>query len=87
MITNETTPRTELQQLMDDYCDYHKDVHGVKARWIYNSGVTVAELKSMLASLEREYHEQAESERKHTERKGNVGSGRWWYCSASNPEP
>ena len=68
MIATEMTPRTELQQLMDEYCDYHKDVYGVKARWIYNSGVTVAELKKMLASLELQYHEQAESERKHTER-------------------
>ena len=66
MITNET--RTELQLLMDEYCDYHKYVHGVKARWIYNSGVTVAELKKMLASLEREYHEQAEAERNQTAR-------------------
>lgn len=68
MITTEMTPRTELEELMDDYCDYHKDVHGVKARWIYNSGVTVAELKSMLASLERQYHEQAEFERQRAAR-------------------
>lgn len=68
MIATEITPRTELQQLMDEYCDYHKDVYGVKARWIYNSGVTVAELKKMLASLEQSYYEQAELERKQTAR-------------------
>ena len=68
MIKNEITSRTELQQLMDEYCDSYKDVYGVKARWIYNSGATVAALKSMLASLARQYQEQAECERKHTER-------------------
>jgi len=60
--------RTELEELMDEYCDYHKDVHGVKARWIYNTGVTVEELKRMLASLERQYHEQVEFERKQSAR-------------------
>lgn len=68
MIATEMTPRTELEELMDEYCDYHKDVHGVKARWIYNSGATVAELKRMLASLELQYHEQAEFERQQTAR-------------------
>jgi hypothetical protein len=68
MIATEMTPRTELQQLMDEYCDYHKDVYGVKARWIYEREVTVEEMKRMLDSLSREYRVQAEIERQRTAR-------------------
>jgi hypothetical protein len=66
MIATEMTPRTELQQLMDEYCDCHKDVYGVKARWIYEREVTVEEMKRMLASLEREFTLQVEVERQRT---------------------
>lgn len=68
MIATEMTPRTELQQLMDEYCDYHKDVYGVKARWIYEREVTVEEMKRMLDSLSREYRVQVEIERQRTAR-------------------
>ena len=68
MIATEMTPRTELEQLMDEYCDYHKDVYGVKARWIYEQEVTVEELKEMLAFLERQFHIEAEQEKQRTTR-------------------
>ncbi len=61
-----TIDRTELEELMDDYCDFHKDVYGVKARWIYGQQVTVAEMKEMLARLEREYKAQVEEEKQRT---------------------
>ena len=61
-----TIDRTELEELMDDYCDFHKDVYGVKARWIYGQQVTVEEMKEMLARLEREYKAQVEEEKQRT---------------------
>lgn len=66
MMNDMTIDRTELEELMDDYCDFHKDVYGVKARWIYGQQVTVAEMKEMLARLEREYKAQVEEEKQRT---------------------
>lgn len=68
MIATEMTPRTELQQLMDEYCDLHKDVYGVKARWIYEREVTVEEMKRMLGFLERQYAIEVEQEKQRTAR-------------------
>lgn len=68
MIATEMTPRTELEELKDMYCDCHKDVYGVKARWIYGQEVTVEEMKEMLARLEREYQKHVEYERQQTAR-------------------
>lgn len=49
--------RTEKQQLADEYCDYHKDVYGIKARWIYGQldSLTVQDLKNMLDDLAKQY--------------------------------
>jgi len=47
-------PRTALQEMKDDYCDLHKDVYGVKARWIYGTDVTEAQMVEMLASLQKQ---------------------------------
>lgn len=57
MIKNEFTlpARTKIEELKDMYCDWHKDVHGVKARWVYGMDLTEAELKGMLDRLEQEY--------------------------------
>jgi archaellum component FlaC len=66
MMNDMTIDRTELEELMDDYCDFHKDVYGVKARWIYGQQVTVEEMKEMLARLEREYKAQVEEEKQRT---------------------
>ena len=68
MMNDTMIARTELEELMDEYCDFHKDVYGVKARWIYNSGVTVAELKKMLASLAQSYYSRAQAEQIQTAR-------------------
>lgn len=56
MIKNEFTlpARTRIEELKDMYCDWHKDVHGVKARWVYGMDLTEAELKGMLDRLEEE---------------------------------
>ena len=51
---NYLADRTKLQELMDDYCDLHKSVHGVKARWIYNTDYTEAEMEFLLESLQKE---------------------------------
>lgn len=50
-------PRTKLQELMDDYCDLHKSVHGVKARWIYGAGYSEAQMEAMLAILQKDAEE------------------------------
>jgi hypothetical protein len=47
-------PRTALQEMKDDYCDLHKSVYGVKARWIYQTEVTEAQMEVMLASLQKQ---------------------------------
>jgi hypothetical protein len=66
MMNDMTIDRTELEELMDDYCDFHKDVYGVKARWIYGQQVTVEGMKEMLARLVREYKAQVEEEKQRT---------------------
>ena len=68
MMNDTMIARTELEELMDEYCDFHKDVYGVKARWIYGTKVTVQEMKGMLARLEREYYVQVEEEKQRTAR-------------------
>lgn len=54
MIKNESA-RTTIEELKDLYCDSYKDVHGIKARWVYGMDLTEAELRDMLERLEREY--------------------------------
>jgi septation ring formation regulator EzrA len=62
MIKNELEPRTKLQELKDLYCDCHKDVHGIKARWVYDMDLTEAELEKMMDQLEKDYTEVREEE-------------------------
>jgi hypothetical protein len=47
----EFNERTKLEQLKDEYCDFHKSVYGMKARWVYGMNVTESELENMLAVL------------------------------------
>jgi len=63
-----TIARTELQELKDMYCDCYKDVHGIKARWIYDMDVSLEEMKEMLARLEKEYIAHVEEENQRTAR-------------------
>ena len=43
-----------LQSLKDDYCDLHKSVHGVKARWIYSMPYNEQEMLVLLDQLQKE---------------------------------
>jgi hypothetical protein len=43
--------RTPVQRLKDEYCDLHKDVYGVKGRWIYSQDLTEQELKEKIDIL------------------------------------
>lgn len=54
MIKNDSMTVEELKDL---YCDCYKDVHGIKARWVYGMDLTVAELEGMMARLEQEWVE------------------------------
>ena len=56
-MTNEFTlpARTKIEELKDLYCDSYKDVHGIKARWVYGQELTEAELNDMLERLEKEF--------------------------------
>lgn len=47
---------TELEQLESTYCDMHKDVYGVKARWY--KAETVEQARADLARLQAELEEQ-----------------------------
>ena len=54
-----------VEELKDLYCDCYKDVHGIKARWVYGMELTVEELEGMMARLEREWVEvKAEEDRR-----------------------
>lgn len=57
MIKNEFTlpARTKIEELKDMYCDSYKDVHGIKARWVYGMDLTEAQLEGLLDDLEKEY--------------------------------
>jgi hypothetical protein len=33
-----------MDELLDGYCESYKDAHGIKARWVYNSGMSRDEL-------------------------------------------
>lgn len=46
---------SELEQLESTYCDLHKDVYGVKARWYHAD--TVEQAREDLASLQRQAEE------------------------------
>ena len=66
-MTNEFTlpARTKIEELKDLYCDSYKDVHGIKARWVYEQNLTEAELNDMLERLGWESAEvRAEEERR-----------------------
>ena len=45
----------DIQDLKNLYCDSYKDVHGIKARWVYEQDLTVEELKAMMNRLDEEY--------------------------------
>jgi hypothetical protein len=62
MIKNEMTTTDRIQELKDLYCDSYKDVHGIKARWVYEQDLTVAELEGMMDRLEEEYTFEREEE-------------------------
>ena len=47
--------RTKIEELKDLYCDSYKDVHGIKAHWVYGQDLTEAELNDMLERLEKEF--------------------------------
>ncbi len=51
-----------IQELKDLYCDSYKDVHGIKARWVYGQNFTVEELEGMMDRLEEEYTFEREEE-------------------------
>lgn len=57
--------RNRIEELKDMYCDCYKDVHGIKACWVYEMDLTVAELEGMLDRLEWEYlaHKEEEDRR------------------------
>jgi hypothetical protein len=53
----------KIANLKDAYCDYHKDVYGTKARWVYGMELTEVELEDMFKKLEREHEVVAAAER------------------------
>ena len=58
-----TINQATVEELKDLYCDLHKDVHGVKARWVYGGSYTHEELVSMINRLEQEWVEVEARER------------------------
>lgn len=60
------TPMTELEELESLYCDMHKDVYGVKARWYRAESVEQArkDLDSLQAALEIQMQEEQKYQQK-----------------------
>jgi hemerythrin-like domain-containing protein len=58
-----TIAQATVEELKDLYCDMHKDVHGVKGRWIYGGSYTHEELVDMINRLELEWVEVEARER------------------------
>ena len=58
------TPMTELEELENIYCEMHKDVYGVKARWYRAESVEQArkDLARLEESLKAEMERQAAAE-------------------------
>ncbi len=56
-----STPMTELEDLECVYCELHKDVYGVKARWYRAESVEAA--KQDIARLEQELARAMEADR------------------------
>lgn len=56
------TPMTELEELESIYCDMHKDVYGVKARWYRAESVEKAreDLAQLQAALEIQMDQDAQ---------------------------
>lgn len=52
-----TIDQATVEELKDLYCDMHKDVHGIKGRWIYGGSYTHQELVGMIHRLEQEWVE------------------------------
>lgn len=56
------TPMTELEELENIYCEMHKDVYGVKARWYRAESVEQA--RKDIARLQVELDAQIEADRR-----------------------
>lgn len=41
----------DTAELYDDYCDRHKDAHGIKARWVYSQVYTIDQWIMMFSQL------------------------------------
>ncbi len=41
----------DLGDLYDSYCEYYKDAHGIKARWVYGNSYTADQWVFMFSSL------------------------------------
>lgn len=55
-------PMTELQELEQLYCEMHKDVYGVKARWY--RAVSIEQARKDIDRLQVELNEQIEQDKK-----------------------
>ena len=51
---NESSEQTHLEELKEIYCEAHKDIYGVKARWVYKQDLTEDQLLGMLDRLRAE---------------------------------
>jgi len=61
---NTVDQMSELQELESFYCEMHKDVYGVKARWYHAESVEQArqDLASLEAALEAEFAREREQQ-------------------------
>lgn len=53
-MTNELS-LSRIEELKVAYCDSYKDVHGIKARWVFGQDLTEEQLLKMLSQLEKEW--------------------------------
>lgn len=51
-----------MEELLDGYCESYKEAHGIKARWIYDSGMTREELARAYDTLAGDIRHECERE-------------------------
>ena len=68
-------------ELYDNYCEYYKDAHGIKARWVYGNVYTAQEWVQMFSSLAYDVdaacEREEEAQKAFEERVASLGLTEW----------
>lgn len=88
-----------MEEIEGSYAESYKDANGIKARWVYDAGISREEFADMFVSLGYDLMDeearQVEDARQFTEMLGELGLTLWceangvsdWYADAFYPMP